>query len=55
MVLVLLQAKKPLRSFAGRLDDADRKALAQLVLVGFVVLPSGPWRTPSSSSPAASW
>lgn len=42
MVLILLQAKEPLRSFAGRLDDADRKALAQLVLVGFVVLPAMP-------------
>lgn len=42
MVLVLLQAKKPLRSFAGGLDDADRKALAQLVLVGFVLLPAMP-------------
>lgn len=42
MVLVLLQAKKPLRSFADRLDDSDRKALAQLVLVGFVLLPAMP-------------
>jgi uncharacterized membrane protein (DUF4010 family) len=42
MVLVLLQAKQPLRAFAGRLDDSDRKALAQLVLVGFVLLPAMP-------------
>lgn len=42
MVLVLLQAKKPLRRFADRLDDADRKALAQLVLVGFVLFPAMP-------------
>jgi len=42
MVLVLLQAKQPLRRLAGRLSATDRRALAQLVLLGFVLLPAMP-------------
>jgi uncharacterized membrane protein (DUF4010 family) len=44
IVLVLLQAKEPLEGFADRLGKADRNALAQLVLLGFVILPAMPDR-----------
>lgn len=42
VVLVLLHAKEPLKDFSARLDKSDRRALAQLVLVGFVLLPAMP-------------
>lgn len=45
MVLVLLHAKEPLEGFSDRLGQSDRRALAQLVLVGFVLLPAMPDRS----------
>jgi uncharacterized membrane protein (DUF4010 family) len=42
IVLVLLQAKEPLRAFSSRLGAADRDALARLVLIGLVILPAMP-------------
>ncbi|HSG46265.1 MAG TPA: DUF4010 domain-containing protein, partial [Longimicrobiales bacterium] len=44
IVLVLLHNKEPLERFSGRLGPEDRRALAQLVLVGFVLLPAMPDR-----------
>ncbi|MDT8340866.1 MAG: MgtC/SapB family protein [Longimicrobiales bacterium] len=44
-VLVLLHSKRPLERFAGRLGSEDRRALAQLALVGFVLLPAMPDRS----------
>ena len=44
-VLVLLHAKEPLEGFSDRLGKSDRRALAQLVLVGFVLLPAMPDRS----------
>lgn len=45
VVLVLLHAKEPLKDFSARLGHSDRRALAQLVLVGFVLLPAMPDRS----------
>jgi len=44
-VLVLLHAKEPLEGLSDRLGKSDRRALAQLVLVGFVLLPAMPDRS----------
>lgn len=44
IVLVLLHNKEPLERFSGRLGPEDRRALVQLVLVGFVLLPAMPDR-----------
>lgn len=45
IVLVLLQAKEPLRAFSARLGKADHDALARLVLIGLVILPAMPNRS----------
>lgn len=43
-VAVLLQWKRPLHEFAGRIGQADLKAIFQLVLVALVILPVLPDR-----------
>lgn len=44
VVLVLLQFKDPLRRFSAKMGAADMRALARLVLLGFVLLPAMPDR-----------
>lgn len=44
VVLVLLQAKAPLQTLSDRMGTSERRALARLVLVGFVLLPAMPDR-----------
>jgi uncharacterized membrane protein (DUF4010 family) len=43
-VVLLLHWKGELRSIADRLTEQDRRALAQLILLGFVILPALPNR-----------
>jgi uncharacterized membrane protein (DUF4010 family) len=45
VVAVLLQLKRPLHEFAGRLGENDIKAIMQFVLVTMVILPVLPNRT----------
>jgi uncharacterized membrane protein (DUF4010 family) len=45
LLAVLLQFKEPLHGFAGRLSDADLRAVAQIALIGLVILPVLPDRS----------